>query len=369
MTPEAADQEDGAFTDVAGCGSGGCGSGGSGTTVPRRESPVWVAPEAAKEKKEDGVIEEGPGDLLDAPSSSTPSPPPQDLQPLAKKQEALVLAQRREQRELAKEDVKKRAEGSLVTNDFDEFVDYFINRWLDIQLRSCWRPIFDALRSDTVDEGMEVEDGVGPLTRADFQRIVMSGLEILDDELLEIEIIDLKAAPGYVPPTAEEVERRVARYMTLDKNGDDVVDLHEFCVRFFSFAHAGISADIDHQFRQDYARDPRKVEHDIADKLITFDDTLQNDVRPLLKLIDDALWPLRTPAERAAALIERTPYGELTPYDLMEVARPWDTLIDVGDDGLVNTRTPEEAKVGRMEQEGIRYAIQNDRCEALAQFY
>jgi hypothetical protein len=190
--------------------------------------------ESANEPTRFELEEDGPGDLLDASSSPPPSPPKQDPLVLAKQEQALVLAERREKREAAKEMVKARAEGSLVTDDFDFLLEYFVTTWLEIQLRSCWRPIFTALRSDFIDE--EGDDGDGTLTRGDLKRIVMSGLEILDDELIEIYVVDLKKVPDYAPPTEEEVERRVARYMMLDTNGDGEIDLKEFSVRFLSLA-------------------------------------------------------------------------------------------------------------------------------------
>jgi hypothetical protein len=304
-----------------GCGGGGCGTGGggcgSGTCAPREsETP-----------EPDWALEDGPGDLQDAESSSAPPPlPPRDMQLAAKEQQELVLAERREKRELAKQAVKRRAEGSLSGDNFDSLVKYFVTSWLQIQLFSCWRPIFEALQSD-----IGAENELGPLTRKDLRRVVESGLEILDEDLLALQVIDLKAAPDYVAPSAEEVDRRVARYMSLDTNGDGVIDLQEFSVRFLSYCREAMYESVDDNFRREYERDPLFVEEDLSQKLIEFDERMQNDVRPLLKLIDEALWRLRTPEERAAAMIKHTPFDKLTPYDIIEVARPWDTLVDVGE--------------------------------------
>ena len=323
------------------------------------------APGCAEREFDD--LEDGPGDLLDASSSSAPSPVREDMQVALKQEQAIALAQRRERRELATQAVKRRADASLVVNDFNLLVDYFVTTWLETQLRSCWRPIFNALRSDIIDEDPE-ENEQGPLTQDDLERVVMSGLEIFDEDMIELEVTNHKMAPDWTPPSKEEVDRRVARYMTLDTNGDGVIDVQEFSVRFLSLAREAMLEGADDAFRADYERDPVKLEEEIADKLIAFDHQLQDDVRPLLKLIDAALFPLRTPGERAAAMIERSEYGEVTPYEIFEVARPWDDLEDVGDDGSVNVRTKMEAEVGRMEQEAVRHAIEHERWEASAMF-
>ncbi len=359
---------------AGGCGGGGCGSGGGGAcggSTAREESQTS---EDAKTDNEPGCaryadldLEDGPGDLLDASSSSEPSPARRDRQVAVREQQAIVLAQRREERELAAQAVKRRAEGSLVVNNLDVLVDYFVTTWLETQLRSCWRPIFNALRSDILDDDRE-ENAEGPLTREDLRRIVLSGLEILDEDLVAIEVKDLKASPEWADPAEAEVERRVARYMTLDTNGDGAIDLKEFSIRFLSLARTAMREGVDDAFRADYERDPLALEDDIADKLIAFDKQLQDDVRPLLKLIDTALFPLRTPSERAAALIERSAYSDITPHDIIELARPWDALEDIGDDGSVNVRTRQEAEVGRLEVEAVRHAIEHERWEASALF-
>jgi len=304
-----------------GTGGGGCGTGGGGC------GSGACAPRESETPEPDWALEDGPGDLQDAESSSAPPPPPpRDMQLAAKEQQALVLEDRRQQRELAKQAVKRRAEGSLSTDNFDSLVKYFVTSWLQIQLFSCWRPIFEALQS-----GIGAENELGPLTRKDLRRVVESGLEILDEDLLELQVIDLKEAPDYVAPSAEEVDRRVARYMSLDTNGDGVIDLQEFSVRFLSYCREAMYESVDDDFRREYERDPLFVEEDLSQKLIEFDERMQNDVRPLLKLIDEALWRLRTPEERAAAMILHTPFEKLTPYDIIEVVRPWDTLVDVGE--------------------------------------
>ena len=287
-----------------GCGGGGCGTGGGGC------GSGACAPRESETPEPDWALEDGPGDLQDAESSSAPPP----------------LPGRRERRELEKQAVKRRAEGSLSTDNFDSLVKYFVTSWLQIQLFSCWRPIFEALQS-----GIVAENELGPLTRKDLRRVVESGLEILDEDLLALQVIDLKEAPDYVAPSAEEVDRRVARYMSLDTNGDGVIDLQEFSVRFLSYCREAMYESVDDNFRREYERDPLFVEEDLSQKLIEFDERMQNDVRPLLKLIDEALWPLRTDEERAAAMILHTPFDKLTPYDIIEVARPWDTLVDVGE--------------------------------------
>jgi len=360
---------------AGGCGGGGCGSGGGGGGVcgsaPGEESQTsedagtGTAPGCARYADLD--LEDGPGDLLDASSSSAPSPARSDRQVAVREQQAMALAQRREERELATRAVKRRAEGSLVVNNFDVLVDYFVTTWLETQLRSCWRPIFNALRSDILDDDRE-EHVEGPLTREDLRRIVKSGLEVLDEDLVALEVKDLKASPDWAEPTEAEVERRVARYMALDTNSDGVIDLKEFSVRFLSLARTAMREGVDDAFRADYERDPLALEDDIADKLIAFDKQLQDDVRPLLKLIDTALFPFRTPSERAAALIERSAYNDITPHDIIEIARPWDTLEDVGTDGSVNVRTRQESEVGRLEVEAIRHAIEHERWEASALF-
>ena len=334
---------------TGGCGTGGCGSGGGGCgTAPPAESVTDEASGA------DWAIEDGPGDLVDASSSSAPSPPRRDTQMIEKEQQALVLAQRREQRDVVKEDVKRRAEGSIVNFNINELVDFFVSSWLQIQLRSCWRPMFKALQSDIIEDE---PDELGPLTPADFRRIVLSGLEIFDEQLVELRIIDLTQDPGYVPPSEEEVKRRIARYMTLDTNGDGFVDLQEFSVRFLSLARARMLDGIEDSFRQDYDHDHRKVEEEVATRLIAFDETLQEDARPLMKLIDKMMYPLRTPGERAAALIERSVFGELSAYDVVEVARPWQDLEDVGEDGHVNVRTQEEVSLAPRSEAMPRFLV------------
>jgi len=308
-----------------GCGGGGCGGGGCGSSA--------CAPRGSESPEPDWALEDGPGDLLDAestPPPPTPPPPPheRDLQLAAaeQQQQALVLAERREKRELAKQDVKRRAEVSVATNSVDTLVTYFVTTWLQIQLQSCWRPIFDALQSD-----IRLENELGPLTQKDLRRVVQSGLEIFDEDLFELQVVDLKEAPGYVAPSEEEVDRRVARYMSLDTNGDGVIDLQEFSVRFMSYCREAMLESADDSFRSAYERDPLFVEEDLSLKLMEFDERLQNDVRPILKLIDTALWPLRTDEERAAAMISHTPFDSLSLHDIIEVARPWDTLVDVGE--------------------------------------
>ena len=356
-----------------GCGSSGCGSGGGGgcgaEAIPESQTPP---PEEAACDVGDGgdfALEDGPGDLLEA-SSSEDAPPAakvEDLQLAAQQRQELVLAQRREQREQQKQAVSRRAEGSLATSDFDMLCDYFVGTWLEIQLRSCWRPVFEALQSDTID--VEDDEGeVGVLSPLDFEKIVRAGLEIFDEELIELTVMDLKASEGYLPPSDVEVQERVARYMTLDTNGDGVVELQEFAVRFMSVARQAMLDDIDDAFRAKYEADPQALEDEISERLMAMDEQMQADVRPLLKLIDGALFPLRSPGERAAAMIARSDVADLSLFDIIEVARPWRTLEDVAPDGSVRRRSAVEAEVGRMEQQAVRHAIDHDRWEASALF-
>ena len=308
-------------------------------------SPPQDGDGGVEAEPDDFVLEDGPGDLLDASSTSSRSASPdrQDMQVTAKEQ-ALALAHRRKKREEAKQLVRRRAEGSLVSSDFGMLCRYFVTTWLEIQLRSCWRPVFEALQSDIldVDEG---EDDPGQLTPSDLRRIVMSGLEIFDEDLVGLKVVDLKTAANYTAPSEEQVEERVARYMTLDTDGDGVIDLQEFSVRFLALARQAILDDVDDAFRAEYEANPSKCEDDISDNLIAFDERLQEQVRPLLKLIDSALYPLRTPGERAAALIARNSPDDVTLFDIIEEARPWKTLIDVPDDGRpVRTRTAIEVQ-------------------------